>query len=256
MNSAVINTSINTNGLIWAIVSSLLLHVIIFVTVPNIEFELVKKVPDILKVELVKLEKPEPIAELIKPLEPEPIKPAQQKPKELKSEPIKKLAEPKPTQKLDQAQHSVMAEPKSEPKAESIQTEPATPTVITAAAKPDEKPAFVTPAPQPESANDDDVNAARNAYIKSVHQELKRNHRYPKMAERNGISGEVKVEIKFDKDGNMLSSSVIESSGNAALDEGALATVKRSNFKQYMKQILIGRIDTITVPIVFSLASN
>ena len=136
------------------------------------------------------------------------------------------------------------------------QTEPATPTVITAAAKPDEKPAFVAPAPQPESVNDDDVNAARNAYIKSVHQELKRNHRYPKMAERNGISGEVKVEIKFDKDGNMLSSSVIESSGNAALDEGALATVKRSNFKQYMKQILIGHIDTITVPIVFSLASN
>ena len=257
MNIAIKNSSLNESTLIWTVICSILLHILFFVAVPNFKFDNVKKLPDVLKVELVQPKKPEPIVEVIEPpvpeqKVPEPIKPEPIKPKETKAEPIKKLIEPKPTQIVEQTK----PEPAPEAKPEPVQAAPQVPVVIAATPKIEEKPVFVAPTPQPEAVTEEDIGAARNAYIKSVHQELKRNHRYPKMAERNGISGEVKVEIKFDKEGNVVSTNVVESSGNASLDEGALATVSRSNFKQYMKKTLIGHIDTIIVPIVFTLASN
>jgi periplasmic protein TonB len=257
LNIAIKNSSLNENTLIWAVVCSILLHFVFFVAVPNFKFDVIKKMPDVLKVVLVQPKKPAPVAKVIEPIKPEPkipepIKPKEIQPKPIKPEPIKKIIEPKPAQKVAQAKPEASPEAKPEP----IQAEPQVPVVIAATPKMDEKPAFVAPTPQPEAVTEEDIGTARNAYIKSVHQELKRNHRYPKMAERNGISGEVRVEIKFDKEGNVVSSSVIESSGNASLDEGALATVSRSNFRQYMKKILVGHIDTIIVPIVFTLASN
>lgn len=257
MNIAIKNSSLNQSTIIWAIISSILLHLLIFVAVPNFKLDIIKKLPDVLKVELVQPKMPEPIAEVIEPLVPEkvvpePIKPEPIKPKEIKPDPVKKLIEPKPAQKVEQTLPEALPEAKPEP----VQIEPQVPVVIAATPKAEEKPIFVAPQPQPEPVSEEDIGAARSAYIKSVHQELKRNHRYPKMAERNGISGEVRVEIKFDKEGNVVSTNVVESSGNASLDEGALATVSRSNFKQYMKKILVGHIDTIVVPIVFTLASN
>ena len=252
MNIAIKNSTLNENTLIWAVICSILLHFVFFVEVPNFKFDAIKKLPDVLKVELVQPKKLAPVAEVIEPIKPEPIKPETIKPAQIKPKPIKKIIAPKPTQKVEPARPEALPEAKPEP----VQAEPQVPVVIAAMPNAEEKPVFVAPTPQPEPVTEEDIGAARSAYIKSVHQELKRNHRYPKMAERNGVSGEVKVEIKFDKDGNVVSSNVVESSGNASLDEGALATVSRSNFKQYMKKILIGHIDTIIVPIVFTLASN
>lgn len=253
MDISIKHSSIYERTIIWAVICSILLHIIFFVVVPNVKFDVVKQIPDVLKVELVQPKKPDVITEVIEPkpelVKTEPIKPKEIEAKPIKPEPVKKMLEPKPTQKLEQAK----AESPPEIKAAPIQSEPQVPVVITTTPKAEEKPTFVAPATQLETVSEEDINAAKNSYIKSVHQELKRNHRYPKMAERNGIAGEVKVEIKFDKEGNVISTSILESSGNASLDEGALATVKRSNFKQYMKQILVGHIDTITVPIVFSL---
>ncbi len=252
MNLAIKNSTLNENTIIWAIVCSILLHFLFFVVVPNFKFDVIKKLPDVLKVELVQPKKPAPVAEVIEPIKPEPIKPEPIKPAQIKPEPIKKIIEPKPAQKIAQAKPEAAPEAKPEP----VQAEPQVPIVIAATPKAEEKSVFVAPTPQPEPVTEEDIGVAKSAYIKSVHQELKRNHRYPKMAERNGISGEVKVEIKFDKEGNVISANVVESSGNNSLDEGALATVNRSNFKQYMKKILVGHIDTIIVPIVFTLANN
>lgn len=248
-------TRVNENLLIWAIVSSILLHILLFVVIPAFKFDHVKKMPDVLKVVLVQPKKSEPVIEKMAPIippkkVPEPIKPEPIKPKEIKPPPIKNVVEPQPEHvKTEPA-------PKLETRPVPVQTEPQVPVVIATTPKAEEKPAFVAPTPQLEAVTEEDISAAKNSYIKSVHQELKRNHRYPKMAERNGVSGEVKVEIKFDNEGDVIAIKVVESSGNTSLDEGALATVKRSNFKQYMKQILVGHIDTIIVPIVFTLASQ
>jgi periplasmic protein TonB len=256
LNANIKNNHNVDNTLIWALVASILLHVIFAVVVPKFKADSFKKLPDILTVELVKPKKPEPIIQPIEPVEAEPkkpkeIKPKEAKPKEEKPAPIKKIIEPKPTEKTEQPTPQPAQDVKPEP-----QPEPQLPKVIAVTPKPEEKPVFVAPTPQPEPTNEEDINAARSAFKKSVRQELKTNLRYPKIAERKGISGEVKVEISFDKEGNVISANIVESSGNDSLDEAALDTVKRTNIKQYMKKILAGHVDTITVPIVFTIANN
>jgi protein TonB len=121
------------------------------------------------------------------------------------------------------------------------------------------KPTFVAPTPPPEPVkvtgpSDSDIDAARAAYRNQVQRELKRNQRYPKVAETRGIEGDVRLEISIDDNGNVTNVSIAESSGNSALDDAAIAAVKRSNLKQYMQDILRGYIDTITVTVGFKLA--
>ena len=231
------STSQHKNLLLWALIASFILHLVLVFILPNIQFSIEKK-PETLTIELVAT-KPQPIpTPVLQPLEP-----------------VKKVTpiQPKPVTKL-----ITQASPINEP---PVVREP---TVITAAPKP-ELPATFTapptpPAPTPEPPKvvvaQEDINSAKSAYIASIQKELQRNHRYPKMAERNGIQGIAKVEIRLDKQGNIISANIIESSGSTVLDDGALATVKRSNLRQYMKEILYGHLDTVVVPIAFTLAPN
>ena len=117
-----------------------------------------------------------------------------------------------------------------------------------------------TPAPpqpveikKPSGPSDADIDAARNAYRNQVSRELRRNQRYPKIAETRGIEGDVKLDIVIDNDGNVTNVQVAETSGNEALDKAAIEAVKRSNLKQFMQDILRGRIDKITVTVGFKL---
>jgi protein TonB len=84
---------------------------------------------------------------------------------------------------------------------------------------------------------------------------LKRNQRYPKIAQQRSIQGDVGLEISIDANGNVTNVTVVESSGNDSLDNAAIDAVKRSNIKQYMKDILRGYVDKITVTVGFKLAS-
>ena len=229
--------------LIWAVICSILLHILFFVVVPNFKFDAIKKTPDPLTVELVQPKKPEPVVipepPKLEPIKetprPEPIKPLPKK--ELKPEPTPVESKPVPAQ--------------SEP--------PTPPKVIAVEPKADAPPAAIkVPPPPPEppkktEPNDNEINAARDAYTQNVQSELRRNHRYPKIAVSRGIQGEVKLKISIDKEGNVTSVMVLESSGNASLDEGAIATVKRSNLKQFYPEILHGRNYEFTTPIVFTL---
>ncbi len=119
---------------------------------------------------------------------------------------------------------------------------------------------FVAPPPPPpeppqaSSPSESDIDAARSAYRNQVQRELKRNQRYPKIAETRGIEGDVKLEISIDHAGNVTNVAIAESSGNSALDDAAIAAVKRSNLKQYMQDILRGHVDKITVTVGFKLA--
>lgn len=251
MDTSINNYTFKESTLLWAVICSILLHVLLVMVIPEFKFDSVKKTPEVLKVVLVMPKKLEPvIPDEIKPV---PLKAKEIKPKEIKPEPIKKAVEPAP-QKIEHAK----PEPVTKQEATPAQTEPQVPTVIAVEPKPaeskqEEKPVFIAPAPKPEPTSDEDVGAAKSAYKQSILTELRRNHRYPKMAERNGISGAAKVEITFDAEGNVIATNIVESSGNNVLDEAALATVARSNLKQYMKKVLLGRIDTIIVPIVFTL---
>lgn len=228
----------------------MLLHAGVVLIVPNFNVESPKETPQPLKIELVQPKQPEPEPEVIPepppPEEPTPVKPEPiQKPK---PEPIKKL--PEPVQEVVPTQISPEPTPPAPP-----------PDVIKVAPSAEVKPVETAPPPpqpvevkKPTGPSDADIDAARNAYRNQVSKELRRNQRYPKIAETRGIEGDVKLEISIDMDGNVTDVQVAESSGNESLDRAAIDAVKRSNIKQYMLDILRGRVDKITVTVGFKLA--
>jgi periplasmic protein TonB len=237
--------------LIWAIVCSILLHLLFAAVVPNFKFDAIKKVPDVLKVELVQPKKPDPI------IAPDLPKPAPPKPEVAKPiEKIKPLPEPiKPPPKTTPKTELI---PAQENKPEVAQTTPPPPpAVIAVTPKPDAPPAAITvPTAEPikeKPVNDDAYNAAKGSYKSSVQKEIQRNLRYPKMAGKRRITGVAKVEIHLDKEGNVTSVNVISSSGNDSLDAEAIAVIKRSDLKQFMNDTLADRINPLTMPISFTL---
>lgn len=228
--------------------ASFLAHVLFAVLIPKFNIDTPKKpIPIELKIELVQPKPPEPIVIPEPPkVEPKPeeIKPL---PKEIKQKPI----ENKPLPKNIEPKLEPIAEPTSQPKI----SEPTK--VIAVEPKPDNTPAITVPPQPPEppkkaEPTDGDFEAYRN----SVQNELKRNIRYPKMAQNRGIQGEAKIEIKLDDEGNVISVTIVESSGSVVLDNAAIETVKRSNLKQYMKEILFGKLKSIKVPVAFVLADG
>lgn len=233
----------NENTLLWAVVCSLLLHVATVTIVPNFTFEPRKKL-EVLKIELAP--KPEEIPE---PPKPEPPKPIEQPKPELVKKEIKKQPLPPPEVK-EVAPIPVVETPQPPPPVMAVAPKVDTPAPV-------EKVYVPPPPPEPPKETgptDGEIEAARAAYRSNIERELKRNHKYPRIAEQRGLQGEVKVEISLDSEGNVTNIAVVESSGSSVLDDGAIATVKRSNLKQFMKDILKGKLDTIVVPIRFTLA--
>lgn len=251
MNISIKNFTVTSmfgeNTLIWAIVCSFLLHILLVAIIPNFKFDALKKVPDVLKVEIIQAKKPEPV-KLIEPA-PEPPKPAE--PTKPKPELAKLL--PKISPKTEPI-------PTKENKPEVTQTEPPPkPNVIAVTPKADTIPAIVVPTPEPpkdKPLNDEAYNSAKSSYKSSVQKEIQRNLRYPKMAEKRRITGVAKVEIHLDKEGNVTSVTVISSSGNDSLDAEAIAVIKRADLKQFMNDILADRINPLTMPISFNLVDE
>lgn len=242
------HSSLSEHTLIWATICSVLLHVLLVAVVPDFKFEVRKDIPQPLTVEIMQPTPPAPVAlpepVVSEPIEPEPIK------KEVKpiTEPIKPIRKksPEPAPIEEASPEPVTAD------------SPPPPSVITAAPKTDAPPVITVPPPEPPintGPSGDEINAAKATFTENVVAELRRNHRYPKIAERRGIQGEAKVKIVLDKEGNILSVIVIESSGNDSLDQGAIATVKRSNLKQFYPTILHGRNYELTVPVSFTIAN-
>lgn len=219
---------------------------LIAVVVPNVDFTSEPKLQQELTIELVQPKIPEALPELPPapptPVEPEPVK---ELPK-----PIKKIEKPIEPQPIREPVTPTTAEPQPAPP----------PEVIAVAPREEVKPTFVAPPPPPpeppraSGPSESDIDAARSAYRNQVQRELKRNQRYPKVAEARGIQGDVKLEISIDHAGNVTDVAVAESSGNSALDDAAIAAVKRSDLKQYMNDILRGHVDKITVTVGFKLA--
>ena len=236
-------SEVGESTLIWAIVCSFLLHILLVAIIPNFKFDALKKIPDVLKVEIVQPKKPEPV-KLIEPA-PELPKPEPIKPKPELAKPLPKII-PK-----------IEPIPAKENKPEVTQTEPPPkPTVIAVAPKPDTTPVIVVPAPEPpkeKPLNDEAYNSAKSSYKSSVQKEIQRNLRYPKMAEKRRITGVAKVEIHLDREGNVTSVTVSNSSGNDSLDAEAIAVIKRSDLKQYMNDTLADRINPLIIPISFTL---
>jgi TonB family protein len=84
---------------------------------------------------------------------------------------------------------------------------------------------------------------------------LERNKRYPPAALSRGESGIARVYFALDREGNVTSVRIMDSSGSAALDEEALDLVKRSSPFPAAPESFT-RAPRFSVPIMFKKAGN
>lgn len=155
---------------------------------------------------LVKKKKPE-VEKKPQPPMPDP-KPKITKPvpKKAKERPVKEIAKkidkPEPPKKVAEAKPE-KPKPVSEPKAESKSQQAAgvnsSPKLVT-------RPTFAT----------------RPSPVK-----------YPKIAKRRGIEGQVMIEVWIDKNGKQVRQSLVKSSGTQVLDKAALDAIKRWQFSSH-----------------------
>jgi periplasmic protein TonB len=248
LDIAIKKSNFNENTLIWAVICSMLLHVLLAVVLPNFKFDISKDKPQPLTVEIMQPEPPAPVALPEPVVEPEPIKPEPIKKPELIKEPIKPIKQKSPE-----------PAPVQEASPEPTPAEPPPPNVITAAPKVDPAPEVkVAPPPQPDppkkvEPSDADVSDARAQYGNTLGRAIAKHKSYPKIAQMRGWQGEVLLDLKLDGNGNVLSASIKESSGHESLDNQALEMVRKASPFPAPPEALRGRSFNITVPVSFKL---
>ena len=241
MDIAIKNSSINESTIIWAVIASILLHILLAVVVPNFKFDAIKKIPDTLSVVLQQPKAPEPV------VIPEPPKP----------EPAKNVIEPKPvtnpiTKKVE-APSPLKQEYTPPPVAE------APPKLIAVEPKVDATPYEIVPAPPMEKPKPEpvqaDVDNALGEYGGLLSRAIAKHKSYPKIAQMRGWQGDVILDLKIDGNGNVLSAKVRDSSGHEALDNQALEMVRKASPFPAPPEALRSRTFNITVPVSFKLES-
>jgi periplasmic protein TonB len=88
--------------------------------------------------------------------------------------------------------------------------------------------------------------AASNSYASLVYGHLQRFKSYP--ASANGATGNVVARFVLSRAGNLLSASIVRSSGNAALDAEALASLRRASPFPLFPEAKTGAQDSFTAP--------
>ncbi|HCU85843.1 energy transducer TonB [Methylophilus sp. UBA6697] len=246
----------------WCLIASLLIHAAIMFTMPKPDYDLPPPKKQEIRIELVKEQPPAPALPVAEP-EPTPVKPEPPKPQPVKSEP--KPVEHKPVEQKPVAPQKPSPTPEPPTETPRQVVESPAPAVITAKptvseAKSEMVAPPAPPAPPPEAVkasgpSEGDIEAARNAFKEAAQREIQKNLRYPRIALERGIEGVTNLHITFDDHGNVTSIEVVESSGNKAIDEAAIATIKKSQLKSLFNDLLRGRLKSTNVPVSFKLAS-
>jgi len=141
-------------------------------------------------------------------------KPVEEPPPEVKPAPNPEVAVPLP--------------PPREVKEETPAPRQATPLMVAAAPEVvAEREAAITAAPRKGAPNPNDSDVARTWKTQLV-AALLRNKRYPESARSRGEQGVAQVFFSLDRQGRLLESRLVRSSGAASLDEEALALLRRA----------------------------
>jgi periplasmic protein TonB len=232
------NNSLNESTLIWAIVCSILLHILFAVVMPNFKFDVAKKIPDQLTVEIMQ---PKPLEPVVIPEPPAPIEQA-------KPEPIKPL--PKKISKPDPS-------PIKELSPEPVQTEsPPPPAVIAVAPKVDTAPVITVPPPPPEppkptGPSDGEIRAERNSYKALLTREIAKHQKYHPLAIQRGLEGTTVVTVEINSSGKIVNTHLCKSSGETLLDKSAVEAVKNLNtlpLPRFMEVFTISDDEQISCP--------
>lgn len=244
---AVLKPFKQTSGSItWWLLASIVIHLVLVFVLPTFSPPAPPPAPPELVLELVKKETPPAPPAVPTPPQPLPPTPPKKPPMRAPLVPIKPTPAPQPLTPPPTTEAPLVDNPKP-----VIAVKPSVSEV-----KPE---VVVAPAPPPPEVekpmgpSEGDIEAARNALRNGATRELKKNQRYPRIALDRGIEGVVKLKISLDGQGNITEVDILESSGNTALDDAAVVAAKKSSLKPYFNELLKGRIDSIVVPVGFSL---
>lgn len=237
----------NQRLILWAIACSFLLHILLAFTLPNFKFESAKKVEP-LTIEIQPEKPPAPVAEKEPEIEHAP------------PEPVKKTIEPKPLVKpivktVTKVETPVPVQEAVTPQPEVTNPEPnviaVTPTENTIPVQ-TVSPAVAEP-PKPVERSTAEVDNALGEYGGLLGRAIAKHKQYPKIAQMRGWQGEVKLDLKLDGNGKVLSATVSESSGYEALDKQALEMVRKASPFPMPPEALRNRTFNIIVPVSFKL---
>jgi len=234
------NNFFNELNLMHAIILSLIIHAIFVIKleISNVNLSPKPVVDIIFNTEIVKQVAPK-IIPIIKPV-------IQPKPK-----PIVK-PKPKPVPIVEP-----VAEPIVEPVAEPI-VEPVAEPIVEPVAEPIVEPVAeqveVNEVPQSRSQ----IPSSPNPQIVSNYSNLLRAHiakhkKYPRIAQRRKMQGEVVIEIQIRGDGSLISKIIQKSSGHKVLDKEGMSMMEKSKPFPVPPQALKDSVTTVVVPIAFNL---
>ena len=108
-----------------------------------------------------------------------------------------------------------------------------------------------TPAVAPAPGSSASVARVRASWEKALVKHLDRFKRYPEIARARGNQGEVTVQFTLDRTGQVIAARVVQSSGSTALDEEAIAVLRRANPLPAAPELVGGMTFDLTLPIQF-----
>jgi protein TonB len=150
--------------------------------------------------------------------------------------------------------------PKIEEKVEEKVDVPQAPVPPVAALPPPEPiiptptPAPVAPAPLTTAPPRAHASPAQiRSWYSSIVAQLERHKSYPAAARQRGQTGEVELAFSIDRDGHVLASKIVKSSGYPVLDQETMTTVRRAEPFPLPPSGLDGEKFDFTVPVKFNI---
>jgi len=127
------------------------------------------------------------------------------------------------------------------PPPEQVPPQPPEPTPV--------QPALATTAPP----RAHESRAQIDAWYSKIAMRLERHKAYPRAARARGESGIVQLAFSIDREGHVMSSAIVKSSGYAALDQETMATVRRAQPFPVPPAGIDGATFDFTVPVKFDI---
>jgi protein TonB len=92
-----------------------------------------------------------------------------------------------------------------------------------------------------------------NNYSNQLRTHIAKHKKYPRIAQRRKMQGEVVVEIQIGGDGSLVSKRIEKSSGYKVLDKEGMNMMEKSKPFPVPPDTLRGSVTTVVVPIAFNL---
>jgi protein TonB len=119
---------------------------------------------------------------------------------------------------------------------------------------PQPAPTPVAPAPQTTAPPRAHASQAQiRSWFSLISRQIERNKSYPAAARKRGETGQAEIAFSIDREGHVLSSRVVKSSGYSALDQESMTTVRKASPFPAPPNGFGGNKFDFTVPVKFNI---